>query len=111
MRLTELEPRFQRIVEPGKLLQEVDRLQDAQGVLFLCPKCFVENGGPVGTHSVLCWFLGRGVPDSEAPGPGRWEAVGTDFDDLTLQASSSSILLTTGCRWHGYIRNGDVTSG
>lgn len=100
-----------RIIEPGKLYRhDVDALSDAQGVLFLCPKCFVANGGPVGTHSVLCWFLGRGVLDTEEPKPGRWNALGTGLSDLTLQAGSSSILLTgEGCKWHGFIRGGEVT--
>ncbi len=109
MRLVELEPRFQRIVEPGKRWQEVDTLAEAQGVMFLCPKCWRSNGGPVGTHAVVCWFLDRGVADSETPGPGRWRGLGTSLEDLTLEAGSSSILLTGGCQWHGFIRNGEVT--
>jgi hypothetical protein len=110
MRLSQLEPRFYKIVRPNDLRQEVDTLAEAQGLIFLCPKCFAENGGAVGTHSVLCWFLGRGVPDSEEPGPGRWEALGTGVDDLTFRAGSSSILLTSGCRAHFFIRDGEVIS-
>lgn len=41
----------------------VDRLEEAQGVRFLCPKCFAANGGKVGTHRVVCWSRSRGVPD------------------------------------------------
>lgn len=110
MKLSELEPRFMRVAEPGRLWQEVDTLAEAQGVQFLCPKCFEANGGAVGTHSVLCWFLGRGVLDDEDPKPGRWEPVGTGLQDLSLRAGSSSILLTSGCCWHGYVTDGEVTS-
>ncbi len=117
MKLTELKPQLLRVDVPGRLRQYVDTLAEAQGVLFLCPKCFVENGGARGTHSVLCWFANRGVLDSEEPGPGRWTAVGTGIADLTLNGSapdgsgSRSVLLTgPGCGWHGYITNGEVTS-
>jgi hypothetical protein len=109
LQLKDLDARFQRIVEPGKRYKEVDNIQDAHGIMFLCPKCFQANNGGVGTHSVICWFKGRGVSDDENPKPGRWEAVGTGLNDLTLKAGSSSILLTGGCQWHGFIRNGTAT--
>jgi len=78
---------------------------DAQGVLFLCPVCFVKNGGPIGTESVLCWFRDRGVPDAALPGPGRWQASGTSFADLTLSPSVN----VDHEHWHGWIKNGEVT--
>jgi len=77
---------------------------NAQGVMFLCPVCFVKNGGPVGTESVLCYFRGRGVPDDAVPGPGRWEAHGTGFDDLSL---SPSVNVDNG-HWHGFVTNGAI---
>jgi hypothetical protein len=79
-------------------------IAQAQGVLFLCPACFVKNGGPVGTESVLCWFRDRGVPDDALPGPGPWTASGTGFDDLTL---SPSVNVTNG-HWHGFVTNGEI---
>jgi hypothetical protein len=106
VRLVELEPEFWRIEEPGKLYRTDATFEDADGVCFLCPKCFVENGGPVGTHRVICWR--PRVPQTEDPKPGRWEFEGTGFADLTLVAGSSSILLTSGCRWHGFVRGGEV---
>lgn len=133
MRLTELEPQFVRyevrthpdprdvdspvIRQPGDqyvVFPYVDTLEQAQGVDFLCPLCFVANGGPVGTHHVLCWSRSRGVPDDGKPGPGRWLMVGTGYHDLTLEAEpgqSRSVLLTgSGCGWHGFITNGEVTN-
>lgn len=84
-------------------------MADADGVVFLCPKCFAANGGPVGTHHVLCWFVGR-VPDGESPGPGRWVPSGTGIDDLTFVGpNAASVQLTEGCRWHGFVRNGEAT--
>lgn len=87
--------------------------ETAQGVMFLCPLCFEKNGGPVGTHAVICWSRSRGVPDDEKPGPGRWKMDGTGFADLTLNAdppsTARSVQLSSGCGWHGFVTNGVVT--
>ncbi len=106
MRLLELDAQLERIVEPGRTYDRVDTLAEAQGVLFECPKCFKDNGGPVGTHMVLCWFRGRGVPDTEKPKPGRWAVSGTGLADLTLHPSVH--LIGAGCGWHGWVKNGDA---
>lgn len=128
MKFTELEPRFVRTetrietwtrvrpetnehyqhTGPRHYLPHADTLAVAQGVLFLCPACFITNKGAVGTHGVLCWFRDRGVPDDVEPLPGRWAVSGTNFEDLTL---SPSVLLTgDGCGWHGFVTKGDVTT-
>lgn len=112
MKLTGLEPELLRYApRDGHVYHEqAPTIADAQGVLFLCPVCFQANGGPVGTHAVLCWFRGRGVPDDATPGPGRWEVSGTGFADLTLSPSVNlDVPGATGCRWHGWIQNGEVT--
>lgn len=114
MRLIELEPEWLTLVpdKPGYRQRGVS-MDEAQGIIFLCPKCFAANGGPVGTHSVICWSRSRGVPDHETPGPGRWTFAGTSFEDLTLNGdppgNARSVLLTAGCRWHGLITNGEVS--
>lgn len=109
MKFAELEPAFYRHrEEDGRELHvPVDKLEDAQGVMFLCPKCFVENKGGVGTHHMMCWFSKRGVPNHVTPKPGRWDVSGTGLEDLTL---SPSVLIIGGCGWHGFITNGEVTS-
>lgn len=140
MKLSELEPRFLRYEEhldtwevvdrqpgPGEDCSSVphhivtamrafwpfvEKIDDAQGIEFLCPKCFAANGGPVGTHAVVCWSRSRGVPDKAEPAPGRWLMRGTGFDDLTLDAEpgqTRSVLLLGGCAWHGFVTNGEVT--
>lgn len=112
MTLIDLEAVFLRIEQPGKLYQEVETLAEAQGVRFLCPKCYADNLGPIGTHSVICWFFGHGVSDDEFPKPGRWVPAGHDLSDLTLNeppGKSRSVLLTGGCRWHGFVTNGKIT--
>lgn len=109
MKLLELEPTFLRY-EPkdGRdIFVMVDSISEAQGVKFLCPKCWKANNGPIGTHAVICW--NPTIPQTVPPQPGRWSLVGTGLHDLSLVAASSSILLTAGCMWHGYIKNGEVT--
>ena len=105
--LADLEPQLLRLVPGGERqgAEQVDALALAQGVWFLCPKCFQANGGRVGTHMVMCWFRERGVPDTATPGPARWAVSGTGLADLTL---SPSIQLLGGCNWHGFVRGGVI---
>ena len=86
--------------------EESEVMAIADGVLFLCPTCFKKNNGPVGTESVLCWFANKPhVPADAKPGPGRWSATGSSFDDLTLSPSVN----VDKEHWHGFITNGEVT--
>lgn len=114
MRLRELEARFLKIDEPGRTRHEVDTLAEAQGVIFLCPLCWTTNAGPIGTHSVICWFRDRGVLDTESPSPGRWDPGGAGLDDLTfvsIDGRQCSVQLLGGCNWHGHIVNGEAIGG
>lgn len=108
MRLTELEPQFLKRSDDTHF-QEVDSIAEADGIIFVCPKCFSENGNKrPGVHSVICW--NPSVPQTTSPTPGRWNLLGTGYSDLTLQAGSSSILLLPpSCGWHGVITNGEIT--
>ena len=99
---------FEARTGPAEFLPIVDTLAEADGVWFLCPKCFADNGGTIGTHAVICWFVGR-VSDDVDPKPGRWTPTGTGLGDLTFVPSpgrSHSVLLTGGCRWHGFLADG-----
>lgn len=100
-----------------------NHIEGAQGVLFQCPVCAVgkEPGEEVddltgerrrffrGAHYVLCWFSNPrnapAVPADAFPRPGRWQATGETIDTLTL---SPSVLLQSGCGWHGWVKNGDA---
>ena len=113
LRLEQLEPVFYRIdPQDASRLHQVESLHEAQGIMFLCPKCFWENGcSKVGVHQVMCWFKDRGVPDEMDPRPGRWTPHGTGFHDLSFVGpGATSVLLTTGCQWHGHITCGEVTN-
>jgi len=109
--LTDLEPEWlawidgksHRRMQPGSL-------KHADGIIFLCPKCYQIAHGSIGVHSVICWFEGH-VPDTAVPGPGRWTPKGTGFHDLTfvpgVKVGAVSVqLLGGGCAWHGFIRDG-----
>lgn len=116
MRLAELDPQWLRYktVRGRALWHHVKTIELAQGVMFLCPVCFVTNHGPVGTHRVVCWSRSRGVPDEADPKPGRWTLVGSSYEDLTLNGdppgNPRSVLLNgPGCGWHGFITNGEVS--
>jgi len=99
--LRDLEAVFMRVESPGHH-REVDSMAEAHGVRFLCPQCHQSNGGPVGTHSIIVWFRGRGAPDDEWPAA-RWQASGASLGDLTLSPSIHVV-----GDWHGWIRNGKV---
>lgn len=105
MRLIDLEPQFIRREErhDGIYHPYVDDLRTAQGIMFMCPKCYEANLGPIGTHAILCWFSNRDVPDFISPFNGRWNVGGKSYADLSL---TPSIRLTAGCMWHGFVLNG-----
>jgi hypothetical protein len=106
MKISELEAQFLKCEEGGRTWRHVESIGEADGIIFLCPVCFTANKGNIGTHSIICWR--PHIPQSVTPGPGRWQFVGTGYGDLTLQAGSSSILLTGGCNAHFFIRNGEI---
>jgi hypothetical protein len=106
MQLLELEPQFIRWVAPGSW-QYVEVMPEASGVMFLCPRCFATNSGPIGTHMIVIWFRDRGVPDDEFPKPGRWVPSGSGYADLSL-SPSINLPGPGGCLWHGYVTGGSI---
>ncbi len=107
----QLDAEFLVIIEANTFRRQA-KMAGAQGVKFLCPKCFATNRGPVGTHSVICWSRSAGTPEEMQPGPGRWKMDGSGISDLTLNGDAiggggaRSVLLTSGCGWHGFINSG-----
>lgn len=107
MKLIDLEPEFIKLESEDTWRTISSTLvADADGIIFKCPKCFVKNKGPVGTHSVICWK--PSVPLTIHPKPGRWEFVGHSFYDLSLKASSSSVLLLGGCGAYFFVESGMI---
>jgi len=123
MKLAELDGMFLKLL-PDRSMRIVSTLAEADGVEFQCPACAQgkEAGEETrhgrdrkffrGAHYVICWFRGK-VPDDLDPKPGRWTPSGTNLDDLTFVPGeppvSVSVLLTSGCRWHGFVRDGEAT--
>lgn len=106
MRLTELEPSFLARTDDTHY-GAVESIAEADGIIFVCPKCLAAKGARPGVHSIVCWR--PHVPQTTQPTPGRWEFVGSGYEDLTLVAGSSSILLTgPGCAAHFFIRAGEI---
>ncbi len=109
--LRDLEARLMRRIDE-RTSQEVHRVDEADGIYFLCPKCFEANGGARGTHSIGCWT--PNVPPETLPGPGRWLLAGTSIDDLTLApvpGHTASVDLTKnehGCKAHFFVENGVI---
>lgn len=97
------------MVDENTMRHDADTVEGAHGLWFACPKCFVKNGGLVGTHYVLCWFKDRGVPDERTPRPGRWVPSGTGIDDITFVGpAAASVQLGSGCNAHFFVRNGGI---
>lgn len=109
MKLLDLEPQFLKRTDDTSW-RRVDSLAEADGVLFVCPKCLEERGSRPGVHSIICWD--PSVPQTTSPKPGRWNLVGTGLADLSLVAGSSSVLLTSpdGCGAHFFVRDGEIVN-
>lgn len=105
MKLIDLEPAFLK-VEDQTHFRHVIKIEEADGVWFLCPKCFRDNGGAEGTHGVVCWR--PKVPQSISPVGGRWEMRGTGLHDLSLVAGSSSVHVGGGCNAHFFVTDGEI---
>lgn len=114
MKLTDLNPQFLRyVLREGRIYwQHVDTIDTAQGIGFLCPKCYAKNKGGEGTHFIVCWSRSRGVPEDAHPTPGRWAMIGAGYEDLTLngafEGGPRSVQLEGACGWHGFITKGEV---
>ena len=107
MKLTDLEPQFLKVMSEHEF-KCVDDIKDADGIMFLCPVCFKKNNDDSGrgVHSINCWQ--PHVPQNIHPILGRWNFLGTGYNDLTLKNGSSSVLLNGGCNAHFWITNGEI---
>ena len=117
VRVVDLSPRWCGQPRLDLSFSYVDDIQDAYGLLLVCPLCYINKGyTDIGVERLLLWQ--PSVPkeifiDSKVFSffveSGRWHFSGTGFDDLTLINGSSSILLLgEGCNAHFWIRNGQI---
>ena len=99
MRLTELHPRWvgaggEHVTRDGQPVPE----RHGVAVSFDCPcgcdtRCVIEFNNPLD---------GQGPHDNSRD---LWDRTGDNFDTLTL---TPSIQRMSGCRWHGFVTNGEV---
>ena len=82
-------------------------IEDAAGLQFLCPVCYVNNKGALGTHSIICWSLN--VSQEWGPAPGRWNLIGTGLSDVSLIADNSSVAIQGPCNAYFYVTNGKTS--
>lgn len=99
MRFADLEPLFQPEGTP---------ITTRDSLIFLCPKCFVKNGGPVGTHCIR--VVNHQAKCGAEP---SWIFRGTSVEDFTLDwapgsGGRSSVQILGGCEAHFNIWNGEV---
>lgn len=108
IRLTDLEAQF--ITYDDAVWKNSLSVVDASGVMFICPRCFIDNDGSIGTHSIICWFADRGVPPEQDPKPGRWRpGASSSIGDLTFVGPDAvSIQIIGSCNAHFFVRNGQV---
>lgn len=98
------------------VFEHVERVSDAHGVRFLCPKSFAKNGGPKGTHSVYVFFTGSPYAGTNSAGQEvRWQASGQTLDDLQLSPSileqDDGLPEKWRCGWHGFVGSSGVPPG
>ena len=89
--------------------QCVDKLSDADGIYFECPKCH----GTHTSHGIHVYFKGKNVPErlgKNSKGETvRWSAEGTGLHDLVLRPSI--LLEGPGCEWHGFVGCNGIPPG
>jgi hypothetical protein len=80
-------------------------INDAHGLLFICPKSRAENKD----HYIQLYFRGSPVPDrlgcNKDGKTQRWDRSGTGIADLSL---TPSIQEQCDCAWHGHVTLGDA---
>lgn len=109
MRLADLEPQFVGAGGEGISDKDGNPVPRREGValVFKCP-CGI-NHDSIGESDLICLHFSNpldGGSPLERVGH-TWERTGDTFDTLTIRPSIQRL---TGCRWHGFITDGEVTN-
>ncbi len=106
MKLTDLNPRWVGAGGPGIYNPDMTPAKERHGVgiLFDCP-CR-NHLDPHPDCDILFENPLDGGPPVEGGGP-KWKREGDTFETLTL---TPSILRSGACKWHGFIRNGEIVN-
>lgn len=101
------------VAVPAQMFMQVDTLQEAHGIRFICPKSFETHGGIIGSHYIQIYFAGSPVPDNLGINQNgtavRWNVSGTSLDDLSITPSIQEEGYH--CGWHGFVGSGGVDAG
>lgn len=102
-KLIDLNPSFYGAGGPGVSRADGSPSPERSGIglMFDCPCGTCGEMVAVGFSNPID---GGPVFDPSRP---SWERTGDRFESLTLKPS---ILRTTGCKWHGWVTNGEVTT-
>lgn len=103
MKLSELNAHFVGNGGTGVRSADGTPVPRREGVLlaFDCPKCGREGE----RHGGILCYLDPAMDGGPAVSSHNWQRTGDSIDNLTL---SPSILVLSGCGWHGFIRNGEI---
>lgn len=109
MRLTDLNPRWVNAGGEGVFNADGSpaKFRRGVGLMLSCPcrKCDPEYDWVyVGLANPL-----DGGPCLEPSRP-KWTREGEAFETLTLTPSILRLSSSSGCKWHGWIKNGEVIS-
>lgn len=90
-------------------------IQDADGnpvpprtgvaLVFECPcGCKIDDG----SRALICVNIDPPLDGGRPISERAWKRIGSMIDDITLEPS----IVNLGCpnRWHGFVRNGEVTN-
>ena len=106
MNLTDVDAEFIKLNDAkGASFSTVESINDADGIMLLCPACLEANNGE-NAHSIICWA--PHVPQTVHPVPGRWNLIGTGLHDLELKNGSSSVALDCKNKAHFFVRGGKI---
>ena len=68
-------------------------LEEAEGVVFICPKCLRDFGHPAQSHTIYAWFENR-------------EVSGDTISNVTVGGT----FRVGSCGWSGRVEDGSVHS-
>ena len=114
--LRELEAQFTKFyvnAEGRECYRNVDTVEEADGIWFLCPGCKVKYGE--NTHNVMVGFAGKCPPGTYTRNSKgvdtRWQVLpgSSGYDDLSL--SPSILIEASVCQWHGFVGFAGVPRG
>lgn len=108
--LKQLKGRLLRFYNDNLNFEEVKTLAEADGVQFICPKCFKEDPDAEYPHEVTLWFSSIGKLSEKIQGHPGWNKSGSSLEDLTfVPPGAVSVLIKARCCWHGFVKNGTAS--